>query len=165
MATWDKKFGRPAAIIFSTTALIGVNDYNSATDLILTDHGRGDIQINAERIETAARMIDGTYRSHYITEKKEFSLSWADVPSRKSNGAGAIYTADGFAGGLDIRDYLNNKSQTFYVKFVFNNSPATSPAANPELVYNVMVKSYSYNVKNRSAKFDMMDVNINLVEV
>jgi hypothetical protein len=111
-------------------------------------------------------MVDGTYRTHFVTEKAEIQLSWVDVPSRKNDGASKTYTADGYAGGLEIINYVDLKTSAFYVKFVYDNLVSgTAPVAYPEQIFRVMVKGYSYNVKQRSGKFDMMDLDLTLTEV
>jgi hypothetical protein len=169
MAAWPKKYNRPALIIFSTNANIGSTDYNSGADLILTDHGRSDLSVSPERIESAGRMVDGTYRSHFINEKLEFNLSWSDVPSRNVDGGGAIFTADGYAAGRDIIEYVEDRSSTFYVKFAFDPGILVlgdSVANNaPQAVYKVYVGSYSYSVTKRGPLFDTMDIDLTLVEV
>ena len=166
MATYPKVFTRPAAIVFSTTSTMGSNGYNSGTDIILTDHGRQDVGISKERIETAGRMVDGTYRTHYVTEKATISLGWADVPSRKGDGATKTWTADGYEGGLAILNYVENKSTPFYIKLTYDNLVSgTAPVTYPEESFRVMVQAVDYTLKQRSGKFDMMDLEIVLVEV
>jgi hypothetical protein len=160
MAAWPNKYGRSALIVFSSNNLIGANDYNPANDLILTDHGRSEFSFSPQRVETAERMIDGTYRSHYVTEKREFSFSYSDVPSR------SLHTADTYAGGNEIVNYLKAKAGTFYLKLTRDTATGSgATSAQPEEVYKVMVKGYSHATSRRSGKFDMMNIEVTLVEV
>lgn len=165
MATWPTRFTRPAFIIFSTNNLIGSTDYSNSADLVTTDHGRSDVSIKPERIETAGRMVNGTYRSHFVAEKKSISWSWSDIPSRAVSASGREFTADGFAAGNDIIEYLESKKGAFYIKLVYDANTSTAPLGSPEKVYRVMVKDYSYAVKMRAPGFDTMDIDVNLVEV
>lgn len=167
MAAWPAVFGRPAAVIFGTTNNVAVNGYDSLTDFICTDHGRQEINISPERVETAGRMIDGTYRSHFVTKKDEISVAWIDVPSRATDAGSIKYTADGYKGGMEILDYLDSiGGATFYLKLTKDDlSLSSAPLQSPEKLYKVMVKSYSHTVKRRSGKFDMIDLDVVLVEV
>jgi hypothetical protein len=50
--------------------------------LILSDHNRGELGINIERIEQKRRMVNGTMRSYHVADKKTISISWDMLPSR-----------------------------------------------------------------------------------
>jgi hypothetical protein len=165
MAVWPKAFTRPSLIIFSENNLIGDSDYNPAEDLVTTDHGRSELKVSPERIETSGRMVNGTYRSHFLSEKKEFSWSWSDIPSRSATFWDPAVTADGQEAGDAIIDYLESKKEAFYLKLVYDTMSEFLPSRQPEKVYKVMVKDYSYTIKMRAPNFDMLDIDVTLVEV
>ena len=50
--------------------------------LILSDHNRGELGINFERIEQKRRMVNGTMRSYHVADKRSISISWDMLPSR-----------------------------------------------------------------------------------
>jgi hypothetical protein len=50
--------------------------------LILSDHNRGELGINIERIEQKRRMVNGTMRSYHVADKRSVSISWDMLPSR-----------------------------------------------------------------------------------
>jgi hypothetical protein len=165
MAVWPKKFSRPGLIVFSDNNLLGVNDYNSSTNMILSDHGRSALDVKPERIETSGRMVNGTYRSHFVAEKKEFSWSWEDLPTRTFTEN--YNMADEYASATDVITYLEERKKPFYLKLFYDDAitgfyPMTTQ---PSFVYKVMIKDYSYKIKMRTPKFDIMDIDVTLVEV
>lgn len=50
--------------------------------LIVSDHNRGDLSLNIQRIEQKRRMANGTMRSYHIADKLALSVSWTLIPSR-----------------------------------------------------------------------------------
>jgi hypothetical protein len=50
--------------------------------LILSDHNRGELGFNIERIEQKRRMVNGTMRSYHVADKISISVSWDMLPSR-----------------------------------------------------------------------------------
>ena len=55
----------------------GIEDF-----IVLTDHNRGPINFDIQRIENRKRMINGTMRSYHIADKLTISTSWNMLPSR-----------------------------------------------------------------------------------
>lgn len=97
-----KQYKRPQAIIFCDQAPtvqnnkllpvgyeIGVSyadlDPDDLIDnrfLILSDHNRGDLAVDIERIEQRRRMVNGTMRSYHVADKLSISVDWDMLPSR-----------------------------------------------------------------------------------
>ena len=99
--TGRKKWTRPQAILWSdnigtlTDGLYVPNGYEIGatvpenTDeslidqfLILSDHNRGPMDFKPVRIEQRQRTVNGRMRSYHIADKKTFTVSWTDLPSR-----------------------------------------------------------------------------------
>jgi hypothetical protein len=96
------KSGRPQAVIwadqkptFQNNKLlpigyeIGIDtsgltqlDLNNNRFLILSDHNRGELGMNIERIEQKRRMVNGTMRSYHVADKTSISIEWEMLPSR-----------------------------------------------------------------------------------
>ena len=172
-ANLSKVWLRPSLIIFSTNEPIagtggnvGKWDFGSGGSTIyLTDDNRQPLQGAPERIESRRRMIDGTMRSVHIADKYKFSTSWENIPSRKLNGASAI-TSDGFAAGIDIKDWYEANYDDFWMLLIYDNNDdlAVESGANVEK-YNVFFDSFDFTLTKRGQFNDLWDVSIDLVEV
>lgn len=195
--TGRRKYTRPQAIMFSENpgvVNLGMRvpvgyEVGSDTDetdasllnqfLILTDDNRQPIDFKIIRIEKRERMINGRMRSHHITDKRSFSVSWSMVPSRafssKANfdtttgsrigsvsgspaAADTSYTTDGGAGGVEIKDWYDSHPGSFWVFLAYDNykelgfnDPVT--LANTLQRYNEVIEMYitdfSYSVQKR----------------
>lgn len=164
---------RPSLIVFSTNEPIpgtgadtGKWDFGSGGSTIyLTDDNRQPLQATPERIESRRRMIDGTMRSVHVADKYKFSTSWENIPSRKLNGAKAI-TSDGFAAGIDIKDWYEANYDDFWMLLIYDNNDDLSvgSGANVEK-YNVFFDGFDFSVTKRGQFNDLWDVSIDLVEV
>ena len=131
--------------------------------LYLTDDNRSALSVNPIRIENKRRMIDGTMRSVWVNDKKEFSTSWSNIPSRKLNGSDSI-TSDSFGAGLDIKNWYDTYTGDFWVMFVYDTNDADDVDTSVEL-YNVFISSFDYDVVKRGQYNDLWDVSLSLVEV
>lgn len=171
---------RPSMIIFSNTEPTSASNgvfWNLGSDyLYISDDNREAVSIQYERIEFKERMINGTMRSYHITDKRTFSTSWNDFPSRKvtsSNstlkGLSASITSDGFGAGQDILNWYNTYKKDFWMLLVYD-APVQSSSANisplsgwAEKVH-VFFDSFDFSVKKRGSLNDLWDMNMSLVE-
>jgi hypothetical protein len=200
-----KKYYRPQAVLFSnnpgskvSTNLGNIyvpNGYEIDTDspeqssdffIILSDHNRGPIDITNERVEQKQRMINGKMRSYHIADKRSFSLSWTNFPSRAYSDrpsfdpiSGEVpegiiaHTVDGGAGGNELLDWYKNQTGSFYMflcydkRSNFNTIEESSYNRLQEYqeVVEVFFNDFSYDVVKRgSGTYDLWNININLVE-
>ena len=169
----DRHYIRPSLVIFSSLQPIknpsNPNQWTfpvGSTQLYLTDDNRSPLQVNTERIEYRKRMINGKMRSYHVSDKKSFSTSWTDVPSRKVNGSSNI-TSDGFNAGIDIKNWYENHTGDFWVLFVYDSDNTTSGlnVKDSAELYNVFFESFDYSVSKRGNLHDFWDINLSLVEV
>ena len=65
--------------------------------IILSDHNRGDMQFNTQRIEQRQRTINGRMRSYHIADKLTMSVSWNMLPSRAYSASPAFNTTTGIS--------------------------------------------------------------------
>lgn len=165
--------------------------------LILSDDNRQPIDFKIMRIEKRERMINGRMRSHHIADKRTFSVSWNMLPSRafsqKPNfdvvtgktsgfksgsptGDDTSYTTDGGAGGVEIKDWYDNHTGSFWVFLAYDNYKELGideipiPGSNTLQKYNEVVEMYitdfSYSVQKRgSSNYDFWNISMTLEEV
>jgi hypothetical protein len=163
--------------------------------LILSDDNRGALDFQVQRIEKRERMISGRMRSYHIADKLSLSVSWNMLPSRSAitfpgfndlNGAPDssiarkdFYTTDGGAGGVELLDWYQSFTQSFWVYLSYDkyNSYGTvsSGSSNPDIYlnlpkYNQVVEmffsNFSYSVVKRGgSNHDFWNINLSLEEV
>ena len=205
--TGRKRYQRPQAVLWSdnpgtlSEGLYVPNGYEvggavpGGTDpdlidqfLILSDHNRGEIDINTERLEQRQRTINGRMRSYHIADKLSFSWSWSLVPSRAFYQNAAFnattgkspyqnitqeFTADGGAGGVEILDWYQNHKGPFwmYLAYVKYSNFGDDNAAFGHLAqYNQIVQVYfadfNYSIVKRGGNnFDLWNISVTLEEV
>jgi hypothetical protein len=205
--TGRKRYQRPQAVLWSDNAgtlsegLYVPNGYEvgatvpGGTDpnlidqfLILSDHNRGEIDINTERLEQRQRTINGRMRSYHIADKLSFSWSWSMLPSRaffqnaafnETTGKSPYqnntqeFTSDGGAGGVEILDWYENHKGPFWMYLAYDkySNFGDDDAAFGHLVqYNQIVQVYfadfNYSiVKRGGSNFDLWNISVTLEEV
>lgn len=178
----SKKYLRPAMIILSETEPVAGTDANAGkwdlgtTYLYLTDDGRDAVSVQPQRIENKQRMINGRMRSYFVADKKSFSTSWENLPSRKTlvdayditEPIGTRYaTSDAFGAGQDIKDWYENHTGDFWMMLVYDADSTAGGASHTNQVelYNVFFESFSYDIVKRGQYNDLWSVSISLVEV
>lgn len=127
-----QKYGRPQGLLFADnpgeitesgkyvpTGQEGVNF------IILSDDNRDAISIKPTRIESRKRMVTGRMRSYHIADKLSISTSWNMLPSRMNaddsyDPSVYSYTSDGGAGGVDILDWYESHSGSFWVYLAYD---------------------------------------------
>ena len=202
-----KKYGRPQAIMLSNnpgrltmdesgvpyfypigyevgqdtsdTSEVRQNDF-----LILSDHNRQPIDVSIERLEKRERTINGRMRSYHIADKRKFSLSWDNIPSRAfsenpmfdANGKAAegvvFHTVDGGAGGAEMLEWYKNSVGSMWAYIAYDNRPlfGTTDAAYNSLqryqeVVEVFIADFSFNISKRShTNYDLWNVSMSLEE-
>ena len=154
--------------------------------IILSDHNRSPIDFAFTRIEQRQRMINGRMRSFHVADKLTLSLSWERLPSRSfaskpnfqeigtpGQTSDNTYTVDGGAGGVDILDWYQNHTGSFWVYLAYDNNSNFSgdPTRYNRLgEYNQIVEMYisnfSYTVEKRGASnHDLWNIQVSLEEV
>lgn len=143
-----------------------------ASYLYLTDDGRSPVSVQPQRIENKQRMVNGRMRSYYIADKKSFSTSWGELPSRKtrptlSDGLSNQITSDGFGAGQDIKDWHENHTGDFWMMLVYDADATVGGASHTNQVelYNVFFDSFDFEIVKRGQYNDLWSVSISLVEV
>lgn len=116
----------------------------------VTDHNRGELSVDVDRIETAKRMANGTLRKYVIADKRTWNTSWDDLPDS------AEFTVDGYAGGREIEEFFDNNPGAFTLTVTPGNGE-------PE-TYTVVMTEFSKDIKRRG-KYDFWDVSVELEEV
>jgi hypothetical protein len=189
-----KKYTRPQAVIwcedYSFSGTTYVPNGAEFTDfIILSDHNRSEIKVEADRIENRKRMINGTMRSYHVADKIKYSWSWAMLPSRGFSSeptfanSGALersidetgvvgiqtvplfYTADGGAGGSDLVQWYENHKGPFYMLLSYDKDKYSNLNSYTEVAH-VYFSSFAYDVNKRGlASHDFWDISLALEEV
>ncbi len=206
--TGRKRYQRPQAVLWSDNAgtlsegLYVPNGYEVGADvpggtdpnlvdqfLILSDHNRGEIDINTQRLEQRQRTINGRMRSYHIADKLNFTWSWSLLPSRSffenadfnpntgispyQGNNSQEYTSDGGAGGAEILDWYQNHKGPFWMYLAYDkySNFGDDNAAFQHLgQYNQIVQVYfadfNYSIVKRGGNnFDLWNISVTLEEV
>lgn len=162
--------------------------------LILSDDNRAPLKFNTIRLETRKRMINGQMRSYHVADKLSISTSWNMLPSRgfatypnfdivtgKPNLDGPtdaaiqaqIITSDGGAGGVDILNWYETHTGSFWVylsydkysEFAKDQDRYKKLSQYPQAI-EVYISSFDYEVVKRGGStHDLWNVSVSLEEV
>ena len=156
--------------------------------IILSDHNRGEMQFNTQRIEQRTRTINGRMRSYHIADKLSMSVSWSMLPSRgyaglanfdettgisPNEGSISEYTADGGAGGVEILDWYETHQGPFWMYLAYDkytNLEGQGYEYSGLNRYNQIIQVYfadfNYSVVKRGAtNHDLWNISVTLEEV
>jgi hypothetical protein len=186
-----KKYGRPQAILFADNpGSIDANEFympdgtEGTNFIILSDDNRQPIALDPTRIEQRKRTINGRMRSYYVGDKLTISTSWDMLPSkafdRKPNFDSSTglstppaysYTSDGGAGGVDILDWYESHTGSFWVYLAYDkytNFSQTNPYNRLDRynqVIEVFFSNFKYSVTKRGAtNHDYWNITLSLEE-
>lgn len=118
----------------------------------LTEHNRGELTIDVERIERAQRTAGGRMRKWHIADKRTFNLSWEMVPHS------SVHTLDGFWGGQDMQTWFNSNPGEFYLY-------VRTPSGTEEQVLVTFNGGLNSTVQKRGAAYEMWNLSMVLEEV
>ena len=204
--TGRRRYTRPQGILWANNAgtlsnglyvpngiEVGASTAETDPDLldqfiILSDHNRGDMQFNTQRIEQRQRTINGRMRSYHIADKLTMSVSWNMLPSRgysglpnfnestgvsPSEGSKTEYTADGGAGGVELLDWYETHQGPFFMYLAYDkytNLEGQAYEYSGLNRYNQIIEVYfadfNYSVVKRGAtNHDLWNISVTLEEV
>lgn len=169
-----------------TTEGASASDLNQF--LILSDDNRAELGFNVNRIENRKRMVNGRMRSYHIADKLEISASWDMLPSRSytsypgfdEEGRSQYYknntqefTSDGGAGGVEILDWYEKHSGSFWVYLAYDKHTNFGRDAGSYTnlqkyneVVEVFFSDFSYGVVKRGgSNYDFWNISLSLEEV
>lgn len=182
----NKRWYRPSIMAFSaniptlnttTGALEGTFKY-------LTDDNRSSLEVNFDRIEYKQRMINGRMRSYHVADKKNYSVSWDQVPSRSINPnntaidfitekyyQGTTLVNDAYMAADEMLEWYEDHTGEFYLilsydkqhAFGSQNADYNKITAACEIT-PVFFDSFSYSVNKRGPDYDLWSVSMTLVE-
>ena len=122
----------------------------------ISDHNRGPLSIDVERIENKQRTVGGTLRRYVVTKKRNFSTSWDNIPSKK-----VAMLANGEAGEW-MEDFHNDHDGAFKIR-LREGSDINSETGIEEVT--VMISDFSKEVIKRGANTDLWTLSLTLEEV
>lgn len=176
--------------IYTPTGYEVGSSYGSSSPsfIILSDDGRQPIDFKSNRIERRERMINGRMRSYHIADKLTISTSWNLLPSRAfRDGSGAFdittglptntddFTSDNGAGGVDMLDWYENHTGSFYVFLAYdkysnfgseNDTDSYAHLGEYNQVIEMYISDFSYTVVKRGGRnLDLWNISLTLEEV
>ena len=131
----------------------------------VTEHNRGPLTLDNNRIEQAVRMSNGTLRKYFIADKLNISAAWNMVPSFRNE------TVDGGWGAEDLKNFY--ESAAGQKEFQIKLNPTVFSTDFIEQSDGAFVDDYTYTVMFTSADFVVIkrglqtywDVSISLEQV
>lgn len=163
----DSLYLRPSLVIFTEdepTSIDGTQWDLGTNYIYLSDNNREDLSVGFERIEYRQRMVNGRMRSYHVADKKTFSTSWKNLPSRKNLVTEYSETRNSFAGGQEMLKWYEDHTGDFWMILVYDKDSEVADLKNNLEVVNVFYDSFSYNVIKRGYDTDLWDINLSLVE-
>lgn len=115
----------------------------------LTEHNRGELAVDINRIETSDRMANGALRKYVIADKKKWDVSWKMCPNDSTK------TVDGKWGGSQMLNFYNTVPGIFTL--TIRNGASTE-------TYNAVITDFSYNIIKRSSVADAWDIQMTIEE-
>jgi hypothetical protein len=116
----------------------------------VTDHNRGELSIDVERIEKKQRMVDGTMRKYIVADKRTFSVQWQNLPHSSS------YTVDGFWGAREFKTFFDATPGDFTLELTYGDGTVET--------YEVMFSDFNMNLSKRGA-YDFYEVTVSMEQV
>jgi hypothetical protein len=131
----------------------------------VSEHNRGPLSIDNNRIEQSTRMANGTLRRYFIADKLNISVSWEMLPSFRNE------TVDGAWGAEDLKNFY--ESPAGRIPFRVKINPTSFDPTLVEQSDGVLADDYTYTVMFTSATFNVAkrglqtywNVNISLEQV
>jgi len=147
-------------------SLIKLNsdEWRSGADFILSDHGRGEVEVSYERVENRIRMANARMRSKFIANKKTFTLEWEMLPSRSVvNGVNVV--SDGYASASELRDFYESVEGAFNVTMYADRGYGSTLTTTGVFgTFPVYLSDFSITIGKRGKSFDFMNVSMGLEE-
>ncbi|AXH67256.1 hypothetical protein SEA_WOFFORD_61 [Streptomyces phage Wofford] len=116
----------------------------------VTDHNRGELSVDVERIEKKQRMADGTMRKYIVADKRTFDVQWQNLPHTAS------HTVDGHWGANEIINFYNSTPGAFTLELSYGDGTVQT--------YQVMFSDISHNLTKRGA-YDFYEVSVSMEQV
>jgi hypothetical protein len=179
----QKKYARPSIVAFTETIPNSTDVANGSLNFVyLTDEGRSPLEITYNRLETKKRMINGRMRSRYIADKRTFSLTWTNLPSRSKNGTGTEFyiteakTNNQFVAGEGMLNWYEDHGGQFYMLLSYdklynfetttNTLDATSYSHLQQIneIVPVYFSGFNFSVEKRGPKHDLWSLTMTLEE-
>ena len=131
----------------ATTNNLGLSSKNQLKFRRVTEHNRGPLSFNNNRIEQSTRMANGTLRKYFIADKLNLSVSWEMIPSFRNE------TVDGGWGAEDIKNFYESSAGRGPFRIKLN--PTVFDPILIEQSDGVLSDDYTYTVMFTSCDFSI----------
>lgn len=119
--------------------------------VFLTDHNRGPLSIDNQRIVNDVRTQFGDLRRYYKADKKAFSIAWSNLPQDAES------TVDRNLGAEDMISLFNSLTGVFDFKIYYDFGE--------EQDYKAVITNYSSELLKRWLPYRFYDISVNMEEV
>lgn len=116
----------------------------------ITDHNRGELSVDVERIEKKQRMANGTMRKYIVADKRTFNVQWTNLPHSSS------YTVDGFWGARQMEDFFDATPGAFTLELTYGDGTVET--------FQVMFSDFNMNLSKRG-HYDFHEVTVSMEQV
>lgn len=139
------------------------------TWILVTDHGRSELNIEVEPVESRQRMVNGTMRKFSVAKKRTFSWSWENIPDKSTS-----FLANGTTYGNWLEEFYNSTDGEFLMRLRSGSDenlgtvlsrPGTVDSADNTRIFTVMFLDYSKQVTKRGRAFDLWNITMSVEEV
>jgi hypothetical protein len=122
----------------------------------VSDHGRAELDITLEPIETSNRMVNGRLRRYTVAAKRTISTSWDMLPATAAAPSGGIGTVDGGMGAKEMKAFYDSNKGKIAVT-IYDGAGVTT-------AIDMMITDFSMTAQKRSIQ-DFWSVSVTLQEV
>lgn len=115
----------------------------------VSEHNRSEFNIGNLRIEQQQRMSNGTMRKYFVSDKKQFNVSWTMLPSFRNE------TVDGGWAAEDLKTFYESEDgqKSFNIRI---NPSGWNPESTIESNDYGLQDDYTYNVVFTSCDFSIV---------
>lgn len=114
----------------------------------ISEHNRGEITVDVNRIENSQRMHNGTMRKVVIADKLKWNISWEMLPDVDAK------TVDGKWGAAALEAFYAATPGVFVLTVKNSGVPKT---------YNAVITSFSKTIVKRGA-YEAWDIDMTIEE-
>lgn len=165
------RFAKPALVALKNMRTDNNGVLLFPDPIVLSDHSRSPLGIDREIIERKTRTANGTLRKYHVTSKRNFSLSWENLPGKAKDFDAQVkpFTADGHAGAMELEEFCDNATGLVYAYISsFDDAPKFPEdivwEASAAGIVKVMITGYSVTL-NKRGRYEMYDADLSMEEV
>lgn len=140
---------------------------NGSTWIKVTDHGRSELRVSTDPIESKQRMVSGRLRKYSVAKKRTFSWSWENLPDKAVS-----FLANGTTHGNWLEAFYNSTDGEFLMRLRSGSDQSvtnltrtgTEDDADNTRIFTVMFSEFAKDVVKRGQSFDLWNITMSVEE-